>query len=426
MKKLIVAFAVVYAIGAAAAWCTVVEAIAAPHLLQASGEVIDFIRAYASGAIVLHDPQRTRNIYDVQVLTDEVEELMAPTKVVGWSKWLYPPYFLAILMPLAYFNIQQAWAIWTVGGAIGTFCALSFAAGRPTDWRTLSVLFCGTTMSFFSWYNFREGQTAVFVMLPMAISFALLRDKRPFLGGVAAAFLLIKPQYAPFPALAGTVNGRLRFVAGFACGALGLVILSTIQPGLVGIEQFLSSFIQADMNRGVIKPEGMENLRGCLSVFLGVNGKVAFAAAALAMVPAAGAVAWLWWQLPRLQERDPAAFDLCAAATVGLSLILSLHAYPYDYMALPLAAFYLWRWSSSANLTESTKRALQVCILAVPLLTWTCYAALPLLQVAQQHGMFVMFVAWLASMLMFRSTFLATCAMLIFIGKQVYKSRKTA
>jgi Glycosyltransferase family 87 len=418
--KAVLIFALVYAAGAAVVWYHIFSAIQQNLIQQGSGEVIDFVRWYAAASIARKDQHREQNVYDVDVLLTEVSKIAAPTVVPTCSKFFYPPCVLTLLIPLTLLACRQAWLVWSLIG-LGTTAVALWVANEGGGWRRFSVPFLGTAAFCATWYNFRVGQTAVLVLLGMSVLFHWLRHERFFLSGCAASLLLLKPQYAPFACLAGLFLGKLRFAYGLAAGLALMVAMSLWQSGWVGLSNFLSVVSTKQLHHNLEIAESMENVRGLVLMLFPASQTQAFVIALTVFLVGALAVGRMWHAYPRLQANDAGAFDLCCASTVLASLVLSVHAFSYDYMSLSLAAICLWRWSEKAPITEGYRRKLRLFLLLLPLLSWTSYLSLPLLQLLKSAGVGLIILGYPLFVLSFRILF-ASSLVLMAIGERRIKA----
>jgi hypothetical protein len=147
---------------------------------------------------------------------------------------LYSPGLSLLLYPLTHAGIQNAYRVYVGLGALAVLGVAYLAqrgVGSPEG--RLAVALGVISIPQMHW-ALRLGHLTPFLALAALSGFLLLR-RRPYLAGICFALLILKPQYAPIPALylLWTRNGRalaamvgtvaVLEVAGFAAAGFGAV-----------------------------------------------------------------------------------------------------------------------------------------------------------------------------------------------------------
>jgi hypothetical protein len=109
-----------------------------------------------------------------------------------------PPFVALLFLPLTSLSLAEAHVVW---GAIN-WALLFLLSGilvllqRQWSWLERLLAF-GASVSFApAYYNIAQGQVSIMVLLSAAAGWALARSSHETWGGLALAFLLLKPQYA--------------------------------------------------------------------------------------------------------------------------------------------------------------------------------------------------------------------------------------
>jgi hypothetical protein len=224
---------------------------------------------------------------------------------------LYSPGLSILLYPLSLLDERDAYRIYAGLGtlAVAAIAYLAQRGLRPTEARVALALGIMTVPQMH--WALRFGHLTPFLALAALGGFLLLR-RRPFLAGLCFAFLVLKPQYAPIPALylLWTRNGRalagllggavLLETAGFAAAGFGeigpyvrglLDLGSDSRDNLLAIQQawqyawpgFLIS-AGLESNPLVVLDMLILSLAAVMLVWLRADASTAAAAAALGML----------------------------------------------------------------------------------------------------------------------------------------------
>jgi alpha-1,2-mannosyltransferase len=271
--------------------CWVINAVAAnwwlqsPKLVTADGEIVgqDFISFYAAAHVARAGEPAAA--YDFPRHHEVEREIIGAP--IRFAPWLYPPTFLMIVLPLAFFGYGTALALW-LGAQLVGFLGL-FRRLIPHPLAPLSVLlFPATTESFFA------GQNGIFSALLLTGGLCHL-DRRPLLAGLFFGTLSYKPQMAVAAYAALLFGGYFRALAA-ACVTAGC--LATASALIFGLAPWLAFLQQLDVAR-----EGLESGKFAwdelVTVFaaarlLGLSVTTAWLLQAAAATGAFAAIAYVW------------------------------------------------------------------------------------------------------------------------------------
>jgi hypothetical protein len=247
----------------------------------------------------------------------------------GYLAFFYPPPYLLLCGPLALLPYGWSALLWMTA---------TTGLGVWATWRALHKRLPLAALLAFPaiWINIGCGQNGALSLAILSGGFALM-PRRPILGGLILACLVIKPQLAialPF-VLGGAALAQPRYWRTFiatGAGALMLCGLSWLVFGHAGWSAFLANSVYAReaLHRGLVDPALMQSLFAGLRV-LGVAFTPAFAAQVLLSLAALGAAAYLSF---RHRLEGPALGALAVAATV-LATPFMLD-YDLVILALPL------------------------------------------------------------------------------------------
>ncbi|MGC9370338.1 MAG: glycosyltransferase family 87 protein [Paracoccaceae bacterium] len=278
-----------------------------------SAIAVDFRVGWAAARLALEgapldafDPARLNAVHGVAM--DE------------WMPWVYPPGYLAALMPLGLLPFGWAWALFTALSVAAILAAVRpFAAGLlPVQ---LGFALAPTTLS-----ALLLGQTSLLWSAGLLAALAALRAERAALAGVFIGLLTLKPQLGLLIPAALLAAGAWRTILAAAVTALLLAAGPTLLFGPGYWPQLLGTMdsVFAEL-RGAVPDVPL-----MISPYSALAGLGLPEAAALTLqwgltAIAAGAVAFAW--------RSPGAgFDLRAAVLLA---------------AIPLSSPYLWHYESA-------------------------------------------------------------------------------
>ena len=143
-------------------------------------DVSDFTTFYASG--LLNKERMTKypqiDVYDPILLTQLVEQIIAPMRPIEVYYIQYPPMMFALTTPLAYFDLYTAWRIWFF---VSIICiAITFLCIAYKSIKTRPLLLIGLLVYFANdpvAHNLSIGQTTTFEAAIIALSLRLLINK---------------------------------------------------------------------------------------------------------------------------------------------------------------------------------------------------------------------------------------------------------
>src|SRR5437868_14466939 len=154
----------------------------------------DFTFYYAAARIGL--AHGWPSIYDLGLLQAQLDALGSGITIAELARYISPPPVAWLAVPLTSLPFTTAYWIWC--GLLLVALAVSWRLAAPAQGAGRSrVLFLAAAIGWLPLiYGLQLGQPGLFVALGVACSYGLLRDGRPFLGGLALAPIALKPQLA--------------------------------------------------------------------------------------------------------------------------------------------------------------------------------------------------------------------------------------
>jgi alpha-1,2-mannosyltransferase len=182
----------------------------------------DFSNFYSAATLALS--QSPAATYDfTKMRAAQVRTIGANPESIGGMWWVYPPTFLLLLLPFAFFPYFVSLAIWLITTLLGYLkVILRIAPSRQTIW--LAPAFPGT------FQNVAHGQNG-FLSAAILGGGLLLLDSHAFIGGIVLGFLAYKPQLSVLVPVALMAGRRWKELAGAALSCLGLVLASILIMG---------------------------------------------------------------------------------------------------------------------------------------------------------------------------------------------------
>ena len=247
---------------------------------------------------------------------------------------LYSPGLSVLLYPLTLVDEANAYRVFVGLGALALLAVAYLAQrGVGTIEARVAVALGVVTVPQMHW-ALRFGHLTPFLALAALGGFLLLR-RRPYLAGLCFAFLVLKPQYAPIPALylLWTRNGRA--LAGLLGGAVVLETAGFAAAGFGEIGPYFSKLLDwgsdSRDNLLAVQQAWQYSWPGFL-ISAGLEPNPLLVIDAIALSLAAVTLVWLKGNAP----------TAVAAAALGM-LLVTPYANFYDWGLLVVAGALLLR-----------------------------------------------------------------------------------
>lgn len=270
---------------------------------------------------------RTTDIYDPAVFSEDLHRTF-PDRGSFLLSWQYPPTMLLLIAPLAFLSYLPSYILWVVAGA-----AL-FLVLINKLWTNGLVAFVAIA-SPAAYQAAITGQTG-FLTASLLIGAALWADKRPWLAGLAAGILTVKPQLGLLIPIAFALGGCWR---AFAVALASALIMACLSVTAFGVSPWLA-FAEAVTSHGGLISDAVFPHYKLITVYggalmLGAPPNVALALQGLSTLLLAIFVGAVWRSTAKPEIRIAA---LCAAAPLATP-----YAFYYEIIVLVPAALAIAR-----------------------------------------------------------------------------------
>ena len=259
-----------------------------------------------------------------------------PPDMTAIGLWLYPPGWLALILPLGLMGFFWAWVVFSVI----QFAFLAAVLREPA--RAVPGGWLLTMASLPVLFTLAAGQNSLFFAALMVLSVEALRRSNAVLAGLAIACVSLKPHLGlalPVILLAG---GHWRAILWAVAGVAVILALSLAWPGAEYWSHFLAGLREGSAEMGTSDLSRIMISGYATASRLGLGHDAALAVqGGLSLATLAG-LAWLW------QSR--AAFGLKAAGLMAGVLLVTPYALHYETAFAAIALFYLARAGGLSDL----------------------------------------------------------------------------
>jgi hypothetical protein len=309
--------------------------------------VSDFVNVYNAGVLSRQCLTGDKvDIYNIEVQDSSVKRLIAPVVPESPFYLQYPPYFFALMTPLAYMGMLPAWLLWNIVGLLLMYLSQERLNAGIFSKLKNAILFGFVLSSFPCWLCVHLGQPSLYIFIATALLAGLLEGGKAFNAGLISGIHMIKFQYYPVIGLIGLITGKTKFLLGAIVIFAALMLLSVGILGVDNVVHYPQALLKGEAGPGVsgVSAHLMQNVRGQLFVVIGDDGLARKIAAGL-MIATWAFITWLWF-FPgkQFREREPMGIRILLAATLLLMLMTSLHSHSQDYVLVGLAGVMLWPW----------------------------------------------------------------------------------
>ncbi|RME35361.1 MAG: DUF2029 domain-containing protein [Thermoflexia bacterium] len=302
----------------------------------------DFTAFYTGGAIVRQG--LGPRLYDLALQTRIQQAILGPGRVFydGVLPFNNPPHFALVMAPFSLLPLGVGYWLWAALQILLLALVLRRLTGMVSHWsRTDRWLLLS---AFFAWFplflNILYGSLSLFLLLCWLEFYQALRRGDDFRAGIWLAPAAVKPQGALFLALVllGGRRWRALVSAGIAGAAIVGVTAIAFGPSIWPDYLRWLAATSGYFDRFGVYPEGMINLKGTLTLLLGVErAPLIQTLSALALLIGSLGTLILW--LRAGWEPGTAPFDLRLAWTLGLGALLSLHQNQQDCLTRSCPSF---------------------------------------------------------------------------------------
>ncbi|WP_232833632.1 glycosyltransferase family 87 protein [Paraburkholderia kururiensis] len=246
----------------------------------------------------------------------------------GQLPWLYPPFALLLMQPVALLPYPVAAVVWSVGTGLCFVAAIRAIVPRG-DAVFLVAAFPAALLAA------AMGQSSLLTAALAATGLTLLR-RRPVVAGICFGMLFIKPHLALLFPLALLCSRAWRALAALLATVGTLFVLGVIAFGADALSSFVANVgMMARYVQNGPAPFARMPTFFAMAKLLHSPSAIAYAAQGASALLAASIVVLAWTR--------ESAYGLRAAALVGASLLVSPYLYDYDLTWYAVFAAWLAR-----------------------------------------------------------------------------------
>ena len=346
----------------------------------------DFSGFYVAAQII--DRGDTRSLYDVDLHDRLYHELLPHEDARTSIPYVHPPFVAGLIRPLVWISYEVAVAVWlAISAALYSVAVIivlksipltasnaqpHVPAGEGRQWNIELVLLLALSFEPFAFECWLGGQLSSIAFFSVAIAFAFMQRKMPFLAGIALGLCFYKPTILLLVLPMLLIGRRWKMLLGMTVTGIALAGLSLVLVGWdvnVGYLDVLLSFQKRTSGGDLeIRTWKYVDLNNCLRQLLGNDSEWHKPLLVMSGLLPFGFLSQSWWRWDRL-DRDQQC--MLWAATLTWTPLLNLYFGIYDSVlvvqsALITAAILIRKPVSKAPLTESGLAWLLALIYAAP------------------------------------------------------------
>lgn len=253
------------------------------------------------------------------------------TLAVGASRWMHPPTYLLISLPLAWFPFLVSAALWLSATALPYLAALRRILKDETAW-TFALAAPPV------YFNLGYGQSGFLIAGLIGLGLFWL-PRRPVLAGVLIGLASVKPHFGILIPFALAAGGYWRAFASASATVIGLIAISVIILGDDPWFGFIGTLWHM-VDGFAVDAYTWKSLTSVLSLVRGLTDDLTLAwiAQALAALAATLAVIHVWRRpATRAGATGLASAIVCFATPLAVPMV-----YTYDLVLLVPGAAWLW------------------------------------------------------------------------------------
>jgi Glycosyltransferase family 87 len=304
------------------------------------------------------------------------QEVVRRYGVPGAVTFVYPPFFAALLTPLAHFSpgvAYQGWNVLTVFLTLVSVWIILRLGGRQPS----VVLWMILTVGLFSWAPFFHelavGQVSSLLLFLWALGVWLLSrgQEWPSAFCIALATMIKITPVIAVPLLA--LHRKWKWLTAYGCWMVGMIGFSIWRMGWAAHEQFLHNVIPT-LSCGVVTYGNISIVAFVQELFLGhmpmhgLPSSLPPGACLVSKATSAALLALLMLQFYRYRKESNLTLHL--VLLLLFSLVTSPIAWTHHYVMALLPLLYLWcreREPDRDNLLLATVLAVGTSVTAFPL-----------------------------------------------------------
>ncbi|HEY9760631.1 MAG TPA: glycosyltransferase family 87 protein [Oculatellaceae cyanobacterium] len=302
-------------------------------------EYADFLLFYMGG--LMASGKDALHFYEPSVQLHYINELLSPYSVAKPIVFHNVPFACLMMLPYVLMPAEPSYLVFITVTVILSIVAVGFWFKYSTglSWLNRLIVYLHAMASYWSLTNLRMGQHAWNYASLLSLYLFGIYNRLDLVGGIALAWLTLKPHYTAFFALPAICNKRFKLlVIGGVC-ELVLLAGAAYKIGRENVLNYPQVVLHADASDQVLGIDAykMVCLRGVLSVFL--PQEVALKIGLFSMLGGLILAILIWFATVRAKLRTLNEQRWALSATVILCLTCSPHTHQYDLLLLTPLAF---------------------------------------------------------------------------------------
>ncbi|MBS1956637.1 MAG: DUF2029 domain-containing protein [Cyanobacteria bacterium SZAS-4] len=359
--------------------------------------VLDYLLFYEDEYLAINAKSQHLNIYDPDTQAAGIAKLMAP--VVPTTKFYshYPPMLFVLSIPFGFMPMIWSYLCWNLAGLMAfMFSVLPLAYRKYGKTFPFFMIAASVITCFPVWNCFELGQSSFFLVGGIALFFALLKREKYFLAGLSTFLLMIKVQYLPVILFIGIILGRVKFTGGAILAGLGAVGISILTLGWDNVIEWPKIVMHgetSDVNRLLIAPHMMQNVRGILNLLTGDDSSAVRLISAGVCIITTLYIGYLWTApYKRLRSTTKYAYEAISAISMMIMLVFNIHTHAHDYCVFVCSCVWLYVALTDAPKTKFAKN-LRFLLVGFPFFGWLLFVLEPMIQHFLKLQPFAVFLA---------------------------------
>ncbi|MEM9138352.1 MAG: glycosyltransferase family 87 protein [Pseudomonadota bacterium] len=260
--------------------------------------------------------------------------------------WLYPPGWLAVILPLGLMPFFWAWLAFGIV-SLGLFAAALWLPARAVPGALPLALAAPVVLM-----TLALGQNSLIFAALLVLALEAIRRDRAVLAGLAIAAMTMKPQLGLAIPVALLAAGQWRVILWAAVATAAILGASLIWPGAAYWPAFFTGVQEgSEVIRDSYLPTIMASGYG-MAAIAGAEREAALMVQGAISLTAAAALAWLW--------HNDTDFDIKAGGLALATLLITPYAMYYELCFAVVGCVYLARAGVFTNRAKAV----------LPLLLW--------------------------------------------------------
>ena len=283
----------------------------------------DFVAFYTAAKLA-----GTADLYSRPVNLETVKSILGFN--LETVVYIRPPFYAALLKPLAAFPYRTAYAIFS----LATFSSILWFVIRFSKECSALPFFAAVSVPFLC--ALCDGQDTPFLLAILGISILLTRRGKDFSAGLILSLCAIKFHLFLFLPVLWLLKKRWRMLGGAACGTIVLTLLGMLVAGADSAQQYVKVLLwphflalfapqligTAGIDPGINpSPTGMPNLHGLVAILHG-DARLEFLLVAVVVMA-------FFWMTQKTNN-----YELLFAASLVCGLLISFHSEIVDDVVL--------------------------------------------------------------------------------------------